>query len=100
MGRIARGTKVLAEGGYENIFLQTFETIPGEQVLKAYACYISTSVGPVMGILYISTAKIAYCSDNPISYYQDDEETEWSYYKVRMPYPRMHACLFDWLLYL
>ncbi|MBA0772184.1 hypothetical protein Gotri_007603 [Gossypium trilobum] len=27
MGRIAQGTKVLAEGGYEKIFRQTFETV-------------------------------------------------------------------------
>ena len=82
MGRIARGTKILAEGGHENIFRQTFESVPGEKVLKAYACYASTSVGPVMGVLYISNLKIAYCSDNPLSY-QDDSETEWSHYKVK-----------------
>ncbi|KAL5065151.1 hypothetical protein RYX36_026888, partial [Vicia faba] len=31
VGRIAQGTKVLAEGGYEKIFRQTFETVPEEQ---------------------------------------------------------------------
>ena len=79
MGRIARGTNILVEGGYEHIFQQTFETVPGERVLRAYACYISTSVGPVMGVLYISTEKIAYCSDDPLSFQGD---AEWSYYKV------------------
>lgn len=83
VGRIARGTKILAEGGYENIFHQTFDTVPGEQVLNAYACYVSTSIGPVVGILYISTVKIAYCSDNPLPS-QDYGDTEWSYYKVLM----------------
>ncbi|KAK4263115.1 hypothetical protein QN277_028583 [Acacia crassicarpa] len=84
LGRIAQGTKVLAEGGYEKIFQQTFETVPGEKLLTCYACYLSTSAGPVMGILYISTEKIAYCSDNPISY-KSDNQTEWSYYKVIIP---------------
>lgn len=83
LGRIAQGTKVLAEGGYEKIFQQAFETVPGEQLLTSYACYLSTSAGPVMGILYISTEKIAYCSDNPISY-KSDSRTEWSYYKVHI----------------
>ncbi|KAK8471668.1 hypothetical protein PHAVU_003G289800 [Phaseolus vulgaris] len=80
MGRIAQGTKVLAEGGYEKIFLNTFETGPEERLQNSYACYLSTSAGPVMGVLYVSTAKIAYSSDNPISY-KNNNQTEWSYYK-------------------
>ena len=81
VGRIAQGTKVLAEGGYEKIFRQSFETFPEEQLLKTYACYLSTSAGPVMGVLYLSTAKLAFCSDNPLSY-KVGENTQWSYYKV------------------
>ncbi|KAL2537976.1 GEM-like protein 1 [Forsythia ovata] len=81
VGRIAQSTKVLAEGGYEKVFHQTFETIPEEKLLKYYACYLSTSAGPVMGVLYYSTAKLAFCSDSPLSY-KVGEETQWSYYKV------------------
>ncbi|XP_062233298.1 GEM-like protein 1 [Phragmites australis] len=84
MGRLAQGTKVLAEGGYEKIFKQTFEVLPDEQLKICYACYLSTSAGPVMGVLYISTAKIAFCSDNPLSY-KAGNKTEWSYYKVVIP---------------
>ncbi|TVU12057.1 hypothetical protein EJB05_45680, partial [Eragrostis curvula] len=84
MGRLAQGTKVLAEGGYEKIFKQTFEVLPEEQLKVCYACYLSTSAGPVMGVLYISTAKIAFCSDNPLSY-KAGNKTEWSYYKVVIP---------------
>ncbi|XP_028754519.1 GLABRA2 expression modulator-like [Neltuma alba] len=90
VGRIARGTKILAEGGHDNIFRQTFESVPGERVLKAYACYVSTSVGPVMGTLYISTEKIAYCSDNPLAY-QYETKTEWSHYKVIIPLHELKA---------
>lgn len=85
VGRIAQGTKVLAEGGYEKIFRQSFETVPEEQLLKTYACYLSTSAGPVMGVLYYSTAKLAFCSDSPLSY-KVGEETQWSYYKVTSHY--------------
>jgi hypothetical protein len=84
MGRLAQGTKVLAEGGYEKIFRQTFEVLPDEQLKISYACYLSTSAGPVMGVMYISTAKVAFCSDNPLSYKAGDK-TEWSYYKVVIP---------------
>lgn len=89
MGRIAQGTKVLAEGGYEKVFRQSFETVPEEQLLNSYACYLSTSAGPVMGMLYVSTEKLAYCSDNPLSYKAGDT-TEWSYYKVCLHVPVTH----------
>lgn len=81
MGRIAQGTKILAEGGYEKVFHQTFETVQEEQLQNSYACYLSTSAGPVMGVIYVSTAKIAFCSDSPLSY-KSGGQTEWSYYKV------------------
>ncbi|MBA0592204.1 hypothetical protein Gorai_009188 [Gossypium raimondii] len=84
MGRIAQGTKVLAEGGYEKIFRQTFETVPEEQLENSFACYLSTSAGPVMGVLYVSTAKLAYCSDSRLAY-KTGSHTEWNYYKVVIP---------------
>lgn len=81
VGRIAQSTKVIAEGGYEKVFQQSFETVPEEKLLKSYACYLSTSAGPVMGVMYLSTVKLAFCSDNPLSY-KNGEETQWSFYKV------------------
>ncbi|XP_030922761.1 GLABRA2 expression modulator [Quercus robur] len=90
MGRISQGTKVLVEGGYEKIFRQTFETVPEEQLQNSFACYLSTSAGPVMGVLYVSTAKLAFCSDDPLSYKINDQ-TEWSYYKVVIPLHQLKA---------
>ncbi|WOG84482.1 hypothetical protein DCAR_0103665 [Daucus carota subsp. sativus] len=90
LGRIAQGTKVLAEGGYEKIFRQTFDTVPEEQLQNSFACYLSTSAGPVMGVLYVSTAKLAFCSDNPLSYKAEDK-MEWSYYKVVIPLHQLKA---------
>ncbi|KAH1047608.1 hypothetical protein J1N35_038392 [Gossypium stocksii] len=90
MGRIAQGTKVLAEGGYERVFRQTFETVPKEQLVNSFACYLSTSAGPVMGVLYVSTAKLAYCSDNPLSY-KNGNQTEWNFYKVVIPFHQLRA---------
>ncbi|GMH17383.1 hypothetical protein Nepgr_019224 [Nepenthes gracilis] len=90
VARIAHGTKVLSEGGYEKVFRQTFETVPEEKLQKSYACYLSTSAGPVMGNLYLSTLKLAFCSDNPLSYKVGDQ-TEWSYYKVVIPLQQIKA---------
>ncbi|KAG0449790.1 hypothetical protein HPP92_015837 [Vanilla planifolia] len=90
MSRIAQGTKVIAEGGYEKIFQQTFDTVPEEQLRRSYACYLSTSAGPVLGTLYLSTTKLAFCSDNPLSYKVGDQ-TEWSYYKVIIPLHQLRS---------
>ncbi|KAG6495303.1 hypothetical protein ZIOFF_043097 [Zingiber officinale] len=40
MGRIAQTTKVISEGGYEKVFHQTFEKLPGEKLKKSYALII------------------------------------------------------------
>jgi len=68
VARLAQGTKVYAEGGHDRIFYQTFGAMPGEQLRKAYACYLSTSSGPIIGTLYLSTARLAFCSDSPVCY--------------------------------
>lgn len=84
MTRLAQGTKALAEGGTDKIFQQTFGILPGEQLRKTFACYISTSSGPVIGILYVSTKRLAFCSDNPLSHYTAQGRPEWVHYKVNM----------------
>uniref|UniRef100_A0A0E0B416 GRAM domain-containing protein n=5 Tax=Oryza TaxID=4527 RepID=A0A0E0B416_9ORYZ len=91
VGRIAQGTKVLAEGGHDRIFRQAFSAPPDEQLRKSYACYLSTSAGPVMGILYLSTARVAFCSDSPLSYEAGGGSKEWSYYKVAIPLHRLRS---------
>uniref|UniRef100_J3LSL8 GRAM domain-containing protein n=1 Tax=Oryza brachyantha TaxID=4533 RepID=J3LSL8_ORYBR len=68
VARLAQGTKVYAEGGHDRVFQQAFGVVPGEQLRKAYACYLSTSTGPVIGTLYLSTARLAFCSDSPLPY--------------------------------
>ena len=80
MARIAQGTKVLTEGGHEKIFNQTFGSLQGEKLSKAYVCYLSTSSGPVIGTLYVSTKRVAFCSDYP--YPSPTGQQQWMYYKV------------------
>lgn len=91
LARITQGTKVLAEGGNDKVFQQTFNTYPGEQLWKSYACYISTSAGPVIGTLYLSTARIAFCSDNPVSYSTTPGQQETTNYKIIVPLDHLRA---------
>jgi hypothetical protein len=83
VARLTQGTKVYAEGGHNRVFHQTFGAMPGEKLRKAYACYLSTSSGPVIGTLYLTTARLAFCSDNPL-YYQGPagHPPESMYYKA------------------
>jgi hypothetical protein len=92
VARLSQGTKVYAEGGHDRVFYQTFGAMPGEQLRKAYACYLSTSSGPVIGTLYLSTARLAFCSDSPLCYQGPaGQQQECMYYKVSgsLPFTRL-----------
>ncbi|CAK9222164.1 unnamed protein product [Sphagnum troendelagicum] len=84
-GRMTHGTRLLTEGGFEGVYKQTFGMATNEQLRKTYACYLSTSTGPVAGTLYITNLKFAFCSDRPLSYAPVPGQVAWSYYKVVIP---------------
>jgi len=90
-GKLSLGAKALTEGGFEALFRQTFPVSPEEKLRKTYACYLSTSTGPVAGTLYISTMKIAFCSDRPLSFTAPSGEVSWSYYRVVIPLANLKA---------
>lgn len=69
VARIVQGTKVLTLGGSDALFQQSFGVFPGENLIKSFACYLSTSTGPVIGTLYISNLRLAFCSDYPLCHY-------------------------------
>ncbi|RZC71470.1 hypothetical protein C5167_034655 [Papaver somniferum] len=57
----------LGGGGMQKIFKQTFRVEEGEKLLKASRCYLSTTAGPIAGLLFVSTHKIAFCSEKPLT---------------------------------
>lgn len=67
-GKLSLGAKIIGKGGRENIFKHIFgKGNDGEKLLKASQCYLSTTAGPIAGILFISTQKVAFCSERPIT---------------------------------
>ncbi|XP_050237268.1 GEM-like protein 1 isoform X3 [Mercurialis annua] len=83
MARISQGTKILAEGGHDKVFQQAFGNVAGEKLIKAFVCYFSTSSGPAIGTLYISTKRVVFCSDYPFySCSSTTGQQQWMYYKV------------------
>lgn len=85
MARLVQGTKLIANGGSDKLFQQTFGVIPGEKLLKQHVCYISKISGPVIGTLYITTKRLAFCSDYPLCHYPFSLQHQCIYYKV-LPY--------------
>ncbi|MBA0556857.1 hypothetical protein Golob_026927, partial [Gossypium lobatum] len=62
-GKLSLGARILQVGGLEKIFKQLFSFKEGEKLLKACQCYLSTTAGPIAGLLFISSEKVAFCSD-------------------------------------
>ena len=60
------GVKVLQAGSMDKVFRQYFRVEKEEKLLKAFQCYLSTTAGPIAGMLFISTEKIAFHSDRPL----------------------------------
>ncbi|KAK9276919.1 hypothetical protein L1049_006457 [Liquidambar formosana] len=84
-GKVNLTAKAITEGGFESLYKQIFITDPNEKLKKTFACYLSTSTGPVAGTLYLSTARVAFCSDRPLSFTAPSGQEAWSYYKVMIP---------------
>ncbi|KAF7848652.1 hypothetical protein BT93_L1766 [Corymbia citriodora subsp. variegata] len=82
IARVAQGTKMVMEGGRDKVFERTFEILPGEKLLKAYACHQSTSSGLVIGTLYLSTKRLIFHSDELLCNYAPSGQQKWDYSKV------------------
>eukprot|EP01018_Ginkgo_biloba_P022195 Gb_00888 [translate_table: standard] len=90
-GKLSLGAKIVTEGGVENWFKLSFSVGPKEKLLKTSACYLSTTTGPVAGLLFISTEKLAFCSDRPLSFTSPNGGIAWSYYRVLIPLGRVSS---------
>nr|UZC53419.1 abscisic acid-responsive 1 [Dendrobium catenatum] len=84
-GKVSLTAKALTEGGFETLYRQTFPVEPNDRVKKTFACYLSTTTGPVAGTLYLTTANVAFCSDRPLSFRAPSGQEAWSFYKVFIP---------------
>lgn len=82
-GKVNLTAKAITEGGFESMFKQIFmPSDPNERLKKTFACYLSTTTGPVAGTIYLSTARVAFCSDRPLCFTAPSGQETWTYYKV------------------
>ncbi|KAH7521228.1 hypothetical protein FEM48_Zijuj07G0010900 [Ziziphus jujuba var. spinosa] len=84
-GKLSLGARILQVGGVEKIFKQLFSVGEEEKLLKASQCYLSTTAGPIAGLLFISTEKIAFCSEKSIKFSSPTGELIRIRYKVAIP---------------
>ncbi|KAG8502136.1 hypothetical protein CXB51_002052 [Gossypium anomalum] len=80
-GKVNLTAKAITKGGFDSLFKKIFATDPNEKLKNAFACYLSTTTGPVAGTLYLSTARVAFCSDRPLSFVAPSGQETWTYYK-------------------
>ncbi|KAK7358481.1 hypothetical protein VNO77_00409 [Canavalia gladiata] len=84
-GKLSLGARIIQEGGRGNIFKHIFGMQKGEQFLKASQCYLYTTAGPIAGVLFISTKKVAFCSERPITFSSAGDDLVRAPYKVLIP---------------
>lgn len=65
-GKLRLGARIIQVGGVKKVFRQNFSVREGEKLLKVSQCYLSTTSGPIAGLLFISTDKVAFCSERSI----------------------------------
>ncbi|XP_061351018.1 GEM-like protein 5 [Gastrolobium bilobum] len=91
LGKMNLTVKAISEGGFESLYKQIFTTYPNEKLKKTFACYLSTTTGPVAGTLYLSNIHVAFCSDRPLCFTAPSGQETWSYYKVMVPLAKIGA---------
>ncbi|XP_022881037.1 putative GEM-like protein 8 [Olea europaea var. sylvestris] len=84
-GKLRLGTRILLVGGLEKVFKLNFNVSNGEKLLTASQCYLSTTAGPIAGLLFISTDKIAFCSERSIKLSSPTGKLHKIHYKVMIP---------------
>ncbi|XP_039134645.1 GEM-like protein 7 [Dioscorea cayenensis subsp. rotundata] len=88
-GKLSLSKRVLQVGGVEKVFKQSFSVGKREKLVKALQCNISTTAGPISGMLFISTEKIAFHSDKPINITSPKGNQAKVPYKVVIPLNRI-----------
>ncbi|XP_022938454.1 putative GEM-like protein 8 isoform X2 [Cucurbita pepo subsp. pepo] len=88
-GKLNLGAKILQVGGLRKVYKQLFSVREGEKLLKACQCHLSTTTGPLAGLLFISTHKLAFCSDKSLKLSSPTGELLRFHYKVVIPMGRI-----------
>ncbi|KAK9115507.1 hypothetical protein Sjap_014454 [Stephania japonica] len=84
-GKLSWGARLVQGGGVQGVFRHLFSAEEGEKLLKVSQCYLYTTAGPIAGLLFISTEKIAFCSERSLRFSCSSGEIVRVPYKVMIP---------------
>ncbi|KAK8923644.1 putative GEM-like protein 8 [Platanthera zijinensis] len=71
-GKLSLGIRILQAGGIQRVFRRSFSFRKREKLLKAFQCYLSTTAGPIAGLLFVSNKKVVFISDRPLIVFSSD----------------------------
>ncbi|KAK9117826.1 hypothetical protein Scep_015919 [Stephania cephalantha] len=83
--KLRLGARIVQGGGVQRVFRQLFNVGPDEKLLKVSQCYLFTTAGPIAGLLFISTEKLAFCSERSLRFTTSNGEFIRVPYKVLIP---------------
>ncbi|KAL7607724.1 GEM-like protein 7 [Lactuca sativa] len=84
--KLSHGAQMIQLGSTPGkIFRKTFGIREEEKLLQASQCYLYTTAGAIAGILYVSTERVAFCSDRSLKTYSPTGELLKFQYKVSIP---------------
>ncbi|XP_047322903.1 putative GEM-like protein 8 [Impatiens glandulifera] len=92
-GKLGLGAKILKNGGVEKVFKHKFSVENREKILKASQCYISTTAGPIAGLLFITTNRIAFCSERSIKLQSPNGMSARAHYKISIPLEKIKGAI-------
>ena len=90
-GKLSLGARILRLGGVKRVFKKNFGGREGERLLKASQCYLSTTAGPIAGLLFITTQRVAFCSERSIKLSSPNGELVRIHYKVSNSYNSLYV---------
>ncbi|XP_047320663.1 putative GEM-like protein 8 [Impatiens glandulifera] len=92
-GKLSLGTKILQNGGVGKVFKHKFNVENREKILKASQCYISTTAGPIAGLLFITTYRIAFCSERSFKLQSPNGMSARAHYKISIPLGKINGTI-------
>jgi len=84
-GKLRLGAKILKVGGLERFFKSLFRVPEEEKLVKASQCYLSTTDGPIAGLLLVSTNNVSFWSERSLKIPSPNGELLRLHYKVFIP---------------
>ncbi|KAI4384308.1 hypothetical protein MLD38_002481 [Melastoma candidum] len=84
-GKLSLGAQILQVRGMKKVFKHVFGVTENERLVKASQCYLSTTAGPIAGVLFISNEKIAFCSERTLKLSCPNGKFIRVHYKIAIP---------------